>query len=350
MPTPANQPKFVSQLSVTMSRIMKTVDGYSGRLQAFMQEFLFRAGNPVETLYNVAIERQMMGDFEDAATRLRLVLKFRPELADAWYRLGACQISLDQDAEAATSFRRALALMPQHEEAKYLLAVVQPESIAPGQEPKFAPLSLAANHFDMLAEDYDTEQLNELGYRGHEALAHSVKTFLDPEYKSYRIVDLGCGTGLVGLQMRDVAGLLEGVDISRMMLMQAELRRDSNEKHVYDKLHLIDLRRYLIDQTPDSLDMVLAANVFPFVGGLTPVFDGAFNALKPGGLFAFSVEMMKGEEFHLIPGEGRFAHSDHYILAHAKRVGLEVLEAKTITLFTDYEAMQYVLRKPGSSQ
>lgn len=319
---------------------------YIGGLQLFWQEFFNRAGKPVDTLYDVARQRLAQGEYKDAAQRFRLVVKFRKDHAEAWYGLGSAELGQGNTQKAVEAFRETLRFSPQHEEARFLLTVAAPEMVPLEQQPKYSPLTLATTHFDMLAYGFDEEQLDVLGYHGHEELFNSVRKYLNPEYKGFHIIDLGCGTGLAGLLFRDIAGKIEGVDISRNMLMQAEVRRTSNERSVYDALHQADLRRFLVDQPPASVEIVLAANVFPYVGGLTPIFDGAAHILKPGGLLAFSVEPVEGSDFQMLPGEGRFGHSEAYILAQAKRVGLDVVEARPIELYADYEGMQYVMRKP----
>lgn len=323
------------------------VEAYIGRVQMFLQEFLARAGKPVDTMHRVALERYREGEYADAANRLRLVTKFQPENAEAWYLLGASDLAIGNEGLAALSLRRAIGLNPQIEEARFLLAVTDPNALPHEQQPKYAPLSLATEHFDGEALYYDEVNLVELGYMGHEECFNSVKKYLNPNYKNFRILDLGCGTGLVGLQFRGIAGHIDGVDISQNMLDQAEVRRDERESRVYDGLHLADLRRYLLECPPASYDLITAGNVMPYVGGLTPVFDGVKQALKQGGVFTFSIEPTTAQDFGLIPGEGRFAHSEPYIAEQAQRVGLDVLEVKPFEMFVEVEALQCVLRKPA---
>jgi len=306
-----------------------------------------RASTPVDTQYQVALDRMNRGEIQDAFDRFRMVLRFDKQHINAWYGLGTCAIELGDIDTVEEAYRHVLALNPQHEEARYLLAVNVPGLLPVDQEPKYIPLALATQHFDGLADFYDAEELDGLGYEGHTALAAAIKPHLQGR-TNLRMVDLGCGTGLVGLQMQQVVEHIDGVDISQNMLDLAAMRRDTMEQKIYKALHCMDLRRFLLDQPAGSVDVVTAANVLPFVGGLTPVFDGAFQLLKPGGIFAFSVDPLEAGEFQLIPGEGRFGHSDAYIRAQAEREGFEVVEGTSIQLYSDATAMQYVLRKPAA--
>ncbi len=55
-------------------------------------------------------------------------------------------------------------------------------------------------------------------------------------------IDLGCGTGLFGAEIRDRVAHLEGFDLSVNMLAKAE------EKSLYDLLAKADLRSILMDR------------------------------------------------------------------------------------------------------
>lgn len=330
-----------------VSQFMVWTDKQSQRVQNFFAEVMLRARQPLETNYAVALQRISEGAYDDALWRLSVFVRYRPTHADAWYHLGSCAMETGDQEQARTAFRQALALNPANDQARFLLTVIDPDALPAEQQPKFAPLDLAASHFDSQAEFYDEEQLSGLGYNGHQALANGVRKYLNPNYKNFQILDLGCGTGLLGPLFREIAGYITGVDISEAMLQQADLRRDNLARKIYDELILNDLRQVLLEGKENSLDLLLAANVFPYVGGLTPVFEGAKRVLKPGGLFAFSLETMNGNDFGLIPGEGRFAHSHAYVMGLAQSSGFDVLESQTFQMFRDADAVQYILRKPA---
>lgn len=340
--------KQASSRASSPDSISARLEAYLGRAQRFLQEFLFRAGRPVDTMWHVAQQRYAEGEFADAASRLRIVVKLQPENAAAWYLLGSSELEEGNEEMAKVALRKTLQLNPQHEEARFLLAVLNP-NMPEAEQPKIAPLSLAVQHFDAQALYYDQQHLYEMGYTGHEEAYHAVRRFLEPGLNSFRVVDLGCGTGLAALQFRGIAGHVEGVDISRNMLNQAETRRDESERRIFDALHHLDLRRFLLDTQPASFDIIVAADVFPYLGGLTPVFDGLNHALKPGGVVTFSIEPRQGQDYGLIPSAGRYGHSEAYIIEQAERVGLEVLEVKPFEIFIGEEAMQFVLRKPGGT-
>ena len=132
------------------------------------------------------------------------------------------------------------------------------------------------------------------------------------------IIDRGCGTGLCGLQFRDLARTLTGVDLSPKMLEKAR------ERNVYDNLIVADLATVL--RAPGaSYDLIIAADVFIYIGDLAPVFDACRAALRTGGLFAFSLEAGEEDVPYILRTSGRYAHATGYIRMLAETAGLKVI-------------------------
>lgn len=72
-------------------------------------------------------------------------------------------------------------------------------------------------HYDEVAEKYDAIYLN-AGYHDHENCANLVQEFF-PEQKDIEILDMGCGTGLVGQECKKLGySKIVGIDASKGML------------------------------------------------------------------------------------------------------------------------------------
>jgi len=116
-----------------------------------------------------------------------------------------------------------------------------------------------------------------------------------------------------------LADRLDGVDLSSRMLEHAR------RLGLYRELVHADIARHL-QATEHRYDLVLAADVFIYVGDLSAVFAGAQRVLEDGGVFCFSVEVAGDDQaFHLLPSL-RFAHSERYLRALADRHGFETLQ------------------------
>ncbi len=165
-----------------------------------------------------------------------------------------------------------------------------------------------------------------LGYRAHEQLVNHLLGMKPRRFHS--VLDLGCGTGLCGGLIRPVADRVDGVDLSGAMLEQAR------KLGVYTELVHADVAGYLQDAKRRD-DLVLAADVFIYVGGLEPVFAGVARVLECGGQFCFTVEPAEGaERVQLLPSL-RYAHSEAYIRELAQAHGFLVDEIVRAPLRND---------------
>ena len=63
---------------------------------------------------------------------------------------------------------------------------------------------------------------------------------------------------------------------------------------------------------PRSFDLVIAADVFIYIGELDETFCHVGRLLRPGGWFAFSTEERGVDDYVLLP-TGRYAQSQAYV-------------------------------------
>ncbi len=90
----------------------------------------------------------------------------------------------------------------------------------------------------------------------------------------------------------------------------------------YDTLEVRDLLSAL-DAAPSAYDLLIAANVFVYVGDLAEVHRSAFAALSSGGLFAYSVEAFAGPGPYELRATRRYAHCAEYLAELAEAAHLE---------------------------
>ena len=103
----------------------------------------------------------------------------------------------------------------------------------------------------------------------------------------WNILDLGCGTGLTGLEVAAYANQLVGVDLSAKMLEKARAR------NLYHRLEHKEMVAMMAEEPAASYDLVIATDVFIYIGKLDDVVRAAKRLLRPGGLLAFSVEALE---------------------------------------------------------
>merc|ERR1711957_238854 len=99
----------------------------------------------------------------------------------------------------------------------------------------------------------------------------------------------------------------------------------------YDVLHVGDVESVLTDPHCVGLDLILACDVFVYIGNLRSVFRSVAKRLTPkDGLFAFSTELSGEEQITLadcgfvLQSCARFAHKQSYIHNLAKECGFSI--------------------------
>jgi predicted TPR repeat methyltransferase len=191
-----------------------------------------------------------------------------------------------------------------------------------GLKAKRAPSIYIRRLFDSYAQRYDRHLFTELDYQ----VPNLLRDLVDGRVQdgALDIADLGCGTGALGPLFRRLARRLDGVDLSPAMLGHADARG------VYDELMEGDLLAFLLERT-GRYDLLLAADVLPYLGDPAPLLAAASSALRPGGLLALSVEECEGRTF-VLTRSGRFAHDSAGLGSLAATFGLKVVAARSATL------------------
>ena len=258
-----------------------------------------------------------------ALASLDQVLALQPGHASAWGNRGLLLKELAQPEEAAVCFERAIAAGGDAALLGYYLAALKGAGHTAAM-PANAPRSYVENLFDSYAADFQSHLLNNLHYRGHQQLVSRFEAGAGrPAQRFKSVMDLGCGTGLAGMRIRPMADQLAGLDLSAVMVAQAR------ETGVYDSLAQDDLLNFL-QHTPQRFDLVMAADVFIYVGELSAVFAAVAQVLLPGGQFCFTVELAgpsasadDANGLQLMPNL-RYAHSERYVRQQAEQHGFAV--------------------------
>jgi predicted TPR repeat methyltransferase len=132
-----------------------------------------------------------------------------------------------------------------------------------------------AQRYDAWAVSYDHD-LTDWSYQAPAVVAETV---LARQPSARSVLDVGCGTGLVGraLRARGFEGHLRGLDIS-----QASLDR-ARESGAYDLVEQADLQQRLgVDD--DSVDAVVCVGVMTYLPDVEAVWREFARVSRPGGL------------------------------------------------------------------
>ena len=198
-------------------------------------------------------------------------------------------------------------------------------ALAHGATPPHQPPQISRALFDGMAEVYDQHMVRGLKYQLPKQVADRLLA-AHPD-KKINVLDLGCGTGLLGVCLGRLDGALVGVDISKGMIEQAA------RHNVYDRFHHTNLLDALED-TPASLYQVLAAlDVFIYAGEMDQAIPNALRILTPGGQFIFSCEAAPADGPALVlQPSGRYAHQRSHIQALCEVAGFAPVEIEDTAL------------------
>ncbi|HEX5389850.1 MAG TPA: methyltransferase domain-containing protein [Burkholderiaceae bacterium] len=198
-------------------------------------------------------------------------------------------------------------------------------AVAAGETPSAHPLALVKSTFDAFAPVYDMHMLRTLRYRLPKDVAERLLT-LHPT-REFHLLDLGCGTGLLGLMLGKIAGSMIGVDASLKMIEQAE-------KHgVYDRFHHVDLLDALRETPPSLYHVIAALDVFIYVGDLTQALADAQRILVPGGRMVFSCETAPEDGAGwVLQAHGRYAHQRAHVQALCQAAGFSDIQIQEVDL------------------
>jgi predicted TPR repeat methyltransferase len=266
-----------------------------------------------------------LGKLDDARACFEHALRCKPGNADTHYSLGILCSDLGDRAEAALHFHRCLDQDPDDSRGVRMLLAHLGLASAPERTPQAQLLNL----YNVRSRFWDRES----SYFGHTLVAeglqkHAAHTNLD-------ILDIGCGTGLVGAQVRRLASKLDGVDISLAMLEKAR------DKKIYDRLDRADFVSFMSAHS-ESYDAILGAATLIHFGDLHAVFRAAAMCLRDGGLFVFTlfsnepnVAIEGGADFSVASNDklaqsGCYTHGANYVERLAAESGFSVQMLKKV--------------------
>jgi predicted TPR repeat methyltransferase len=303
---------------------------------------------------NLGVVLKATGKPAEAEAAYRTAIQLNPDHIDAYTNLGILLNGMNRTEEAAACYCKVITLRPKHREARKLLALAyctlgeigdavttleqwleeEPANAialhmlaaCTGRDvPARASNEFVERTFDSFAASFESK-LQKLSYRAPMLVAAMLEdSGLEPA-KRLDVLDAGCGTGLCGPIVAPFARRLTGVDLSTGMLKQAE------EKRVYDALVRTELTDYL-RVNREAFDLIVSADTLVYFGDLGCILSAAAGALRPNGLFVFTLEHAVGDdagvdyrlEFH-----GRYSHTRAYVARVLTRSGFrpEIAQAE----------------------
>ena len=292
-----------------------------GRLEEAMQSYLCAmeiAPDDAEVHYNLALVYKGLGNKAEAIISLEIAVALRPEYGAAHGNLGVLYLEQDKVDEAIACYKRLIELDHNTVSARHILAALTGETTA------VAPSSYIAELFDSFSDHFEERLLVDLEYQTPWELKNMLRAEPDGPSRFARLLDLGCGTGLIGQIFQEISTYRVGVDLSPKMVAAAAAKK------VYDELTVAEIVAFLA-QNQEPFDLIVAADVLIYVGELDRIFATLARGLAGGGRILFSTEQMVGQGYQLRQS-GRYAHAFSYIEAVAARHGFRILATQSANI------------------
>ncbi len=214
------------------------------------------------------------------------------------YNIACCDYELNNEKEAIIFLEKAIDLNPNYEQATHLLSALN------GKNVEKAPSSYVEELFDNYAENFESHLIKKLKYSTKRVKDIILKYSNKKSFKS--VLDLGCGTGLVGSEIKIYSKKLTGVDISKKMINQAR------SKNIYDELICKELVSYLKENRLNH-ELIIASDVLTYFGKCDEIFNLIRNNNNcKNTFFAFTTEHTEDQNY-ILDKSGRFKHSYEYI-------------------------------------
>ena len=295
-------------------------------IASYRQALASRPGY-AEANKNLADALAAQGNVNEAEICYRSAVAANSGYAEAHRNLGGMLYNAGRRNEALACYQQALATAPDDGIALHMVAALT------GRHVEHAPGQYVESMFDGYAEKFDSHLAESLKYDIPQQMVALIREFsatlADNTGEKWNVIDLGCGTGLVGAAIAPNAKSLVGVDLSAKMLEKARL------KNVYSHLVKSDLVSMMQRELALNVDVITCADVFIYVGKMDEVVAEARRLLREGGVFSFSIEDLASmglppsgnnslREFTLTP-TGRFAHTPAYVERLAAANGFRVL-------------------------
>lgn len=280
---------------------------------------LQKSPDNAEYLYNSGVAQMALGHLNEAILHFEHLLRLDSKHFASLNNLSAIYNRLGDKTRAQHLLQQALTVKPDDAASQHMLRALL-EAGKPAKTCKEYPTNLFNNY----ALYYDKHMQEQLHYQ----LPAHIKVLLD-EIISQPIVnalDLGCGTGLTGEVLRPFCQHLTGIDIAAKMLVQAKA------KQVYNQLIEEDAIHYLA-QNIKPFDLIVAADVLPYLGDLDELFLLVRQRITAFGYFIFSAEISVDKPWQL-QGSARFSHSTEYLQELAKTHDFEWTISRLVTART----------------
>lgn len=161
------------------------------------------------------------------------------------------------------------------------------------------------HHFDKESTNWDDPEVVKVSQESYTTLQKHLSKFISSET---RVLNFGCGTGLLESQLRHDVKECVGIDISHGMVERMQSKIDKEQWENVRVIKMDILPEEDSDASSQQLqyeglfDMIVSLYTFHHLKDISAIGKALMKHLRPGGIFCIvdfaSVDQDKSEEFH----------------------------------------------------
>ncbi len=287
-------------------------------------------------LYDMAKTYDKLNKHELSFFYLEKVIRINPDFHSALFSIAQYYRKRRNEKRMIEYLYKTLEKLPGHPGANHLLASLDKKT-----DNEYSIGEYARDLFDRYADHFEDHLVSSLKYQVPFIIKEKLKTLDHP--KNSRVLDLGCGTGLLGKTIVDQFPDLVGVDISSNMI------EETRKKDIYTDLYVDDIHNFLLVNVQE-FDLIIAADVFIYIQDLQTVFSRVKEHLNRNAYFIFSIELSTEIDpaSSQLGKSGRYSHTMEYVESLCLENGFEVIEKEEIILREENQIEQkgeiYILK------
>lgn len=325
------------QIEEVIVKLPKKIKELYSEIKDEVKDFLPKIKDIATTNYKLGIYHIENGNMRDAKLRFMLLTKLKPEMAMPHYHLGRCHLfNLDFD-KAKQEFETSLSLDKDLFQAQYRLDVLNHK-----KDISFIPTEVTKEDHNTLSKSYEKYVLNQLDYKVPKILIEEMLEFIK---KTDKVIDLGSGTGLVGMEIMQNAPVnyLMAVDISTKMLDLTKSLKIEN-KEVYNKVQELDFNNLI--SLEEKFDVIVSCMSFGYVNDLVKIFEQVNTISYKDSIFGLVVLKADGSDIKFNYDYATLSFSDRYLESIFKKSKWSVKKKQEISIYDDKTiGLMYILEK-----
>ncbi len=260
-------------------------------LKEYIEEIRIKTKDLKKTNFELGLYHFYKGNLSDARFRFRFVKLFWKDLIECDYFI-ARTFFLDKAYKKARPY---LEMYVNSGDQRYIQETTYCLDVIDARTDNIAtiPLNIIKENYNIYAGFYNQMVEANIEDSPQLKLSQMILKFLNELNKPVvnKVLDLGCGTGLVGKQLKAARNInyMIGVDIANSMLDEAKILKEGTEP-VYNEIINLDVDHYFVNTlNKEKFDIFIASSLLNYYSDTKVFFESCAKMAVSGALLCFTL-------------------------------------------------------------